>query len=140
MPLTYSLSAAPVPADIAALEGALNGYFAALDAATADTPLLALARDEAGAVVAGLAAKTGWDQMYIRTLHVAEPLRGQGVGARLMAEAEAEGRRRGCIVSWLMCSTPEAKRFYEGRGYTCFGEVERRAPKPARWFMKKALV
>lgn len=139
MPPTFMLTSAPAAADIEALEHALSGYFTRLGADAKDQTLAVLARDDAGAVVAGIVAKTGWDQMYISTLYVAEHLRGQGVGTRLVEEAEAEGRRRGCLVAWLMTSTAEGKRFYEGRGYACFGEVERRAPEVARYFMKKVL-
>lgn len=137
MTLTFSLTAAPEPRDIEALEGALTDFFAGRGADAKDQPLAVLARDETG-VVAGLDAKTGWGQLYIRTLHVAGHLRGRGVGRRLMEDAEAEGRKRGCVVSWLMCSTEDAKRFYERRGYACFGEVER-GPATPRYFMKKAL-
>lgn len=139
MTLSYTLTAEPDAADIESLEQALSDYFVSLRPDALDQPLAVFARDDAGAVVAGLAGKSGWGQLYIRTLHVAEALRGQGVGRKLMQDVEAEGRKRGCTVAWLMCSTAEAKRFYERCGYACFGEVERPAPLPARWFMKKAL-
>ena len=139
MTLTFILTSAPDAAEIEALEGALTGYFTGLGADAKEQSLAVLARDGQGAVVAGLAAKTGWDQLYIRTLYVADHLRGQGIGQRLIGDVEAEGRRRGCVVSWLMCSSAEAKRFYERCGYTCLGEAERRPPNPPRWFMKKAL-
>lgn len=138
MPLTFSLTSTPSAADIESLEQALTDFFAGRGADAQDQPLAVLARDGAGAVVAGLDAKTGWGQLYIRTLHVAETLRGQGVGRRLMEDAEAEGRKRGCVVAWLMCSTEDAKRFYERRGYASFGQVERGEATP-RYFMKKVL-
>lgn len=138
MTLTFTLTAGPDAAEMEALDRALTEYFVGRGADAKDQPLAVLARDAKGAVVAGLAAKTGWDQLYIRTLFVAERSRGQGVGRRLMQDAEAEGRKRGCVVSWLMCSTEDAKRFYERCGYACFGEVERRTATP-RYFMKKAL-
>lgn len=137
MSLTFSLTAAPAAGEIEALERELSGYFAGQRSDEQDQPLLVLVRAE-GKVVGGLDAKTGWSQLYIRTLFVAEPLRGQGVGRKLMEDAEAEGRKRGCAVSWLMCSTEAAKRFYERCGYVCFGEVERHGATP-RYFMKKAL-
>lgn len=138
MTLTFSLTDTPAPGDIEALEQSLSAYFAGHRTDAQDQPLLLLARDGAGAPVAGLDAKTGWGQLYIRTLFVADHLRGQGVGKRLMADAEAEGQRRGCAVSWLMCSTEAAKRFYERCGYTCFGEVERHEAI-SRYFMKKGV-
>ncbi len=138
-PLTYTLTGTPAPEDIATLEHGLSAFFTAQGASPKDMPLAIFVRDDQGALVAGLDAKTGWDQMYIRTLYVAQALRGQGVGHRLLEQAEAEGRTRGCHTAWLMTSTEEAKRFYETYGYSSFGTVERHAPNCARYFMKKAL-
>jgi GNAT superfamily N-acetyltransferase len=139
MPLTYTLTETPAPEDIAALEQGLTAYFTALGADAKDRKLTIFTHDDHGKTIGGLIAKTGWDQMYISTLYVAEPHRGQGIGAQLIAQAEAEARNRRCRTSWLMTSTPEGKAFYESRGYECFGAVERHAPNCARWFMKKGL-
>ena len=139
MPLTFSLVASPPAADIKALEHRLDDYFIARGAPDREGTFAVLARDAAGALIGGLYAKTGWDQLYIDTLHIVEAHRGQGLGAELMARAEAEGRRQDCAFAWLDTSAPEAKAFYEARGYTCFGAVERRAPSAPRWFMTKAL-
>ncbi|MHB1204556.1 MAG: GNAT family N-acetyltransferase [Rhodospirillaceae bacterium] len=139
MPLTYTLTETPTPEDAAALKQGLDDYFEQLGADRERLPFAIFARDDHGAITAGLIAKTGWDQMYISTLFVVEAARGQGIGTHLMAQAEAEGRRRECLVVWLMTSTPEGKGFYELRGYECFGAVERHAPSCSRYFLKKAL-
>ena len=139
MPLTYTLTATPAPEDIATLEQDLTDYFTQHGAGPKDNKLAILVRDDSGILIAGLIAKTGWDQMYISTLFVAEQARGHGIGGTLIARAEEEARRRGCGAAWLMTSTPEGKAFYEKQGYACFGAVERHAPSCARYFMKKAL-
>ena len=139
MPLAYTLTATPSPEDITVLEQHLADFFTAHGAHPKDSSLAIFVRDDHGIIVAGLDAKTGWDQMYIRTLYVAETLRGQGIGRQLLEQAETEGRQRGCHTAWLMTSTEEARRFYEARGYACFGEVERHATNCARYFMKKRI-
>jgi hypothetical protein len=41
-----------------------------------------------------------------------------------MAEAEAEGVRRGCHGAWLDTSLPDAAGFYDRLGYETFGLLE----------------
>ena len=139
MPLTYTLTDTPAPEDTALLEQGLADYFAALSAGAKDRPIAIFVRNDHGTIIGGLLAKTGWAQMYIATIYVMETSRGQGIGARLMEQAEAEGRRRGCCTAWLMTSTLEGKGFYERQDYECLGTVERPAPRCAIYFMKKAL-
>lgn len=139
MPITYTLTETPAPEDIAILELGLTNYFTQQGAGPKDNKLAIFARDDHGVLIAGLIAKTGWDQMYIDTLFVAETARGQGIGTGLIAQAETEARRRNCRTVWLMTSTTEGKSFYERQAYECFGAVERHAPNCARYFMKKAL-
>lgn len=57
--------------------------------------------DAEGDVVAGAATLTYSGTLYIDLLWVAEPLRGRGIGQRLMHMAEAEALKRGCQQSRL---------------------------------------
>ena len=98
-------------------------------------------RDESGALIAGLAASTAYGWLLIKLIWVAESQRGRGLGTRLMAEAEAEGVRRGCHGAWLDTSIPDAASFYERLGYGTFGLLENGpddvVPGHRRWFMRK---
>ncbi len=85
-----------------------------------ETPLQILRRDEAGAIVAGLTGKTFWNWLYIDTLWVAETLRGQGVGAGLVAAAEVEAVGRGCHSAYLWTESFEGPAFYPKLGYKEF--------------------
>lgn len=138
MPLIFTLTTTPSSEDITALERGLSDFYASHRADHKDAPLAIFVRDE-GVIVAGLDAKTGWDQLYISTLYVADHLRSQGIGRQLLEQGEAEGRKRGCRSAWLMTSTERAKRFYEASGYACFGAVERHGASCARYFLKKVL-
>lgn len=75
-------------------------------------------------------------------------LHGQGIGARMMADAEALLRARGFQRVQLRVETdnPEARRLYEGLGYAFAGLVEAQDPpehpEPARrtqWILAKEL-
>lgn len=55
----------------------------------------------------------------VETVHVRSDLRGQGVGAMLLAGAEAIALERGCYRIQLTSNAarPDAHRFYERQGY-----------------------
>ena len=63
-----------------------------------------------------------------------------GLGARVLAMAEEEGRRRGCAVIALFTLEFQAPGFYRKQGYT---EAARLAPPPpgtTRYLMTKSLL
>lgn len=121
-----------------AIAGPLLQYNESLAGPGNYRPLVLALRDEAGAVIGGLWASTGYGWLYTQMLYVPETLRGQGVGQRLMAQAEDEARRRGCRHAWVDTQFG-ARPFYEGQGYTVFGELPDYPPGFARTFLKKAL-
>ncbi|WP_414475884.1 GNAT family N-acetyltransferase [Microvirga sp. M2] len=84
-------------------------------------PLALIARDLQGSMVAGLIGSTSYGWLLVKMLWVSEELRGQGVGSRLMAEAETIARSRGCHGAWLDTSSAGAERFYVKLGYKPFG-------------------
>ena len=63
---------------------------------------------------------------HLRGMAVLPAWQGKGVAAALLAEAEAELRRRGCRRVNLHTTRPleRAARFYEGQGFRRTGEVE----------------
>ncbi|MFN4005595.1 MAG: GNAT family N-acetyltransferase [Hylemonella sp.] len=102
------------------------------------TPLVLALRDAAGQALGGLWASTGYGWLYVQMLYVPEALRGQGVGQRLMQQAEQEARRRGCRQAWVDTQFG-ARAFYERLGYTVFGELPEYPPGFVRSFLRKRL-
>lgn len=100
--------------------------------------LVLVIRDSAGAVIGGLWAATGYGWLYTQLLAVPESLRGQGVGTRLMQQAEEEAARRGCHHAWVDTQFG-ARPFYERLGYVVFGELPDYPPGFSRTFLKKTL-
>jgi len=85
-----------------------------------ETPLQIVHRDERGRIVAGLTGKTFWNWLYIDMLWVDAALRGQGVGAALVAAAEKEAVKRGCHSAYLWTESFEGPDFYSKLGYKEF--------------------
>jgi ribosomal protein S18 acetylase RimI-like enzyme len=78
----------------------------------------------------------GW--AYIDLLWVSEGLRGQGVGTKLMKQAENEAQERGCHSAYLWPQDFEAPGFYEKLGYKRYVTFENFIPGHQRiGFMKR---
>jgi GNAT superfamily N-acetyltransferase len=88
-------------------------------------------------VPGGLCGYTTYGWLFIGSLFVPAALRGHGIGARLMAQAEHEAQRRGCHAAWV--DTFQARGFYERLGYTCFGEQSDFPLGFVRSFLQKPL-
>jgi GNAT superfamily N-acetyltransferase len=104
-----------------------------------ERPLSILARDAGGAVIAGLNGVSHWRWLYVRHLYVAPGWRGQGLGRRLLAEAEQVARARACVGVYLDTFEESAAVFYERRGFVRHGRIENFPVGVARIFLSKAL-
>jgi GNAT superfamily N-acetyltransferase len=101
-------------------------YVAAFQAMAAEGTNHLIVGEEAGEVVAcyqitfisGLSLQAS-RRAQVEAVRVARPRRGQGIGAALMADAEARARAAGCgLVQFTSnAARPDAHRFYERLGY-----------------------
>ena len=65
-------------------------------------PLAVLVRDpQSGDTLGGLLGRTTLGLLFVDLIHLPEDLRGHGLGARVLAMAEQEARRRGCTAATL---------------------------------------
>jgi GNAT superfamily N-acetyltransferase len=101
-------------------------------------PLGVFVRDQNEDIVAGLAGETyaGW--LFVRYLWVSDGLRGQGVGRKLIENAESRALERGCHSAWLDTFSFQAPNFYRTLGYELFGELDWSADHK-RFFLRKRL-
>lgn len=76
--------------------------------------------DEDGDVVAGIAAYTDGRSLHIDVLWVDAPLRGAGLGAKLVGMAEEIARERGCDQAQLQT---QAATFYARFDYAVTGQM-----------------
>ena len=84
-------------------------------------PLNIIEQDADGNIVGGILGGTYWGWMYIDILWVREDFRRQGIGSKLLAEAEKEAVRRGCHHIHVDTMSWQAPNFYKKHGYETIG-------------------
>jgi ribosomal protein S18 acetylase RimI-like enzyme len=90
-------------------------------------------------VAGGLNGSTHWGWCYIRHLWVQQDWQRQGLGRRLLAEAESQARARQCVGLYVDTFDPGAATFYERAGFERFGRIDDFPPGHARTFLQKRL-
>ncbi|VJM27799.1 acetyltransferase [Streptococcus pneumoniae] len=80
-------------------------------------PLNLYVEDEKGNLLAGLIAETFGNWLEIEYLFVKEELRGQGIGSKLLQQAESEAKNRNCYFAFVNTYQFQAPDFYQKHGY-----------------------
>lgn len=114
----------PTPGDVQYLEDRIYEFNSAVTGITDGEWLAILMRDEADRIIAGLCGNTWGGCLEIRQFWVEEARRKQGLGARLLAEAEQEGCRRGCRQILLATFSFQAPAFYIKHGFEVIAAVD----------------
>lgn len=96
-------------------------------------------RNEQGAVIAGFSGHTWGGCCELSHVWVHERHRGHGLGKALIASAEAEARRRGCVQLVLTTHSFQAPGFYERMGYERMYTLEGRPQGHAQLIYSKRL-
>lgn len=73
--------------------------------------------NEAGRKTAGFIGDTHGNWLTVKYLWVSDELRGQGVGSRILEQAEETARQRGCKYVFLDTFSFQAPEFYRRHGY-----------------------
>jgi GNAT superfamily N-acetyltransferase len=119
------------------LDGIVKNDQQHLDLPDEDFDLTLILTDAAGQRCGGVSAETYYGWMRIKLLFVPSRLRGQGIGARLLAMAEAEALRLDCVGVWLDTFSFQAPAYYQARGYVQFGCIADYPGTAQRCFMQK---
>jgi GNAT superfamily N-acetyltransferase len=98
-----------------------------------------LCHPESDEITGGLYGSTAFSHLWIELLFVPEPMRGVGIGRKLMMIAEAEAVQRGCNAAALDTFSFQARGFYERLGYSVFGTLGDCPPGHSRFFLTKRL-
>ena len=137
VPAEFVVAAVPDKADREIILARLVDFETAAAGPPAITPLAILIKDDMGRTVGGLWGNSVFRWLVIELFFVPEERRGSGLGTRIMAEAEAIARARGCIGIWLDTYDFQAPDFYARLGFTTFGTVADQPPGRHRHFMLK---
>ena len=125
----------PDPADRAAILAGLAAFNASI-AAPGSASLAILIKQDC-ATVGGLWGTSLYDWLAIELLFVPENLRGQGIGSRLVRQAEEIAKTRNCIGVWLDTFSFQGPGFYEKIGYCLAGQIGDHPVGGARYFLSK---
>ena len=94
--------------------------------------------DKNGKFIGGLTGSSFLGWFYVDLLFVDKKYRGQGIGKRLLQEAEAWAKKKACRNINLNTITFQSPGFYQKMGYQVFGELA--YPKGnVRYYFKKRL-
>ncbi len=127
------------PEETAVIRDGLARFNVAATQHTYYSPLAILLRDDRDAVVGGALGDVWGGWLDLTFLWVAEPLRGQGYGKRLLQAAEDEARGLGCQGVFLETLGFQARPFYERYGYEVFAELPDRPVGFSSYFLRKVL-
>lgn len=141
MSVELLLTDTPDPAARETILRGLDGFSLAQDLPVSSARPLAILLCEAdGGISGGLWGRTDWQWLSIELLFVPERLRGAGLGARLVRQAEEEALRRGCRGALVNTFSFQAPGFYERLGYRAFGILDDCPPGHRRISLQKPLV
>ena len=129
----------PSQADMQALGEMLNAYNEAKAGPLNHERMFFTVRGDNGKLVGGLLGSTYWGWLFVSVLFVDESCRWTGVGADLLARAEALAIERGATHAYLDTFSFQAEPFYARRGYEAFGRLDDFPPGHGRAWMRKVL-
>jgi len=138
-PPQITFEPSPSQADMQALGEMLNAYNEAKAGPLNHERMLFTVRDANGELIGGLLGSTYWGWLFVSVLVVDESCRGTGVGAALLARAEALALERGATHAYLDTFSFQAEPFYARRGYEVFGRLDAFPPGHGRAWMSKPL-
>lgn len=126
--------------DAQALRDRINAFNMAAVTGLEGKDLGIFLRGEDGELRAGLYGWTWGGMMEVNMLWVHETERGRGLGSRLLAMAEAEGRARGAHSVVLDTHTFQAPDFYRRHGYEEYARIEGYPAGHDKLFFRKRLL
>jgi GNAT superfamily N-acetyltransferase len=136
---TIVVTDAPEPADVAVIAQGLGAYNVEQSGIRDYKPLAVLVKDAAGGTIGGVSGRSSLGLLFLDLVYLPKTMRGGGLGSRLLAMAEEEGRKRGCKSAVLYTISFQAPEFYKRYSWRVFGEIPCDPPGTSRIFMTKEL-
>jgi|TARA_R100000365_G_C2729856_1_gene60312 GNAT superfamily N-acetyltransferase len=139
MVLALKITSTPQAEDLEVLGASLAAFNQSDVGPSGRQALAVFVRDVDDDVVAGLSGYTAWGWLYVQWLWVAEGQRGRRLAGRMLEQAEAEARGRGCHGAYIDTFNPQALKTYQRAGYTVFGSLPDFPKGRTRSFLSKPL-
>jgi len=117
----------------------LDAYNIAVTGMSEYSPINLFLRDDGREVLGGLLGAIWGGVLFVRILWVAQALRGQGHGRRLLESAERRAVERGCRHVFIDTFSFQAPGFYEKQGYEIYGRADDWPVGHAHYFLRKGL-
>ena len=137
---TITLTDAPEDGERTVVMDGLRAYNEERAGVSDARQLAILARDPGtGEVVGGLLGRSYLGLLTVERFFLPENLRRGGLGGRILAMAEEEGRRRGCTRAVLSTLHFQAPGFYLKQGWEVAARIECEPPGHPRFYMTKNL-
>ena len=136
---TLTTTDAPDAESMATITKGLGDYNTEIAGYSDRRPLAVLLKDEGGKTLGGVLGRTYLGLMFLDTFYLPKTARGSGIGSKVLAMAEEEGRRRGCKSAVLYTITFQAPDFYKKHGWQQFGEIPCDPPGTRRIWLTKTL-
>jgi GNAT superfamily N-acetyltransferase len=135
--LIISTSDAPSEESLRVVGAGLDEFNYAVAPLNEVAELAAFATDPSGRVVGGAVGRTWGRCCELLELWVAQELRAEGVGSRLLKEFEDKARHRGCNVFYLTTLSYQAPDFYRKHGYDVIAQISGYPNGIAKYLMQK---
>lgn len=100
-------------------------------------PLVIRVTNDHEEIIAGVSSKTFGNWLLIENLWVAEALRGQNMGTKILKALESAAIQRGCKFALLDTLGFQARPFYEKHGYTVQWTQQKYPKEGLKYFMVK---
>jgi GNAT superfamily N-acetyltransferase len=114
--LAWELTSAPCADDIARVAEGVLAHGRALALGGDPQPIACLVRED-GRLIAGGAGRTEFNRLFITSLWVEAPYRGQGIGTKIIQRMESEALRAGCTSAAIETLDDRVALLYKRLGY-----------------------
>lgn len=129
----------PKPEDFRVIVDGVRAFNKAMTGNERPRPVACFLRDEQDRIVAGVQGSLWGRAVHIDALWVDERYRRQGHGAALMKDLEAYAATHGYPLAYLETASFQALPFYQGLGYSIFGELPEITKGHTLYFLQKDL-
>ncbi len=137
MELAFFTTDTPSGEMLEAVDAGLEQYNHRVAPLSQVLPLAAFVTDAGGAVQGGATGRTWGLCCELLELWVADSLRGQGIGSRLLQDFEAHAKTRGCRIFYLTTLSYQAPEFYRRHGYEILARIEGYPDGIVKYLMQK---